>query len=187
MSRSRSNRHYRDLKQRLEAQTPKPLDAKHDDALGKALDDLNAWGFLEAQQAAHHAKITCFGPAVFRGYLPVKWAGVAVWYKQRGYYFYDTIHLVGIWALRRDSGEIGVVVGSRDMTYALPFFNPESYYRRIQDEFRTFYKDNGHPPPDDACRYVAVYDPANRLDMRRQIEDELAEWAYEQNPPHLPW
>lgn len=184
---SRFNRRYRDLKRQLEQRAPKPLAAKHDDELGKVLDEINAWGFLEAQQESHHAKITCFGPGTFRGYLPVTWAGVAMWYKQRGYYYYNTIHLIGIWALRRADDHIDIAIGTRELVYALPFFNPESYYRRIQQEFRTFYKDSGSPPADDQCRQVSRYDPARRLEIRREIEDNLVEWAYEQNPPKLPW
>jgi hypothetical protein len=184
---SRSRRRYRDLKAQLQKRSPGALEARHDDALGKVLDDVNAWGVLETQREAHHAKITCFGPGIFRGYLPLAWAGVGLWYKQRGYYFYDTIQLVGIWALRQTEQQIEMVIGTRDLHYALPFFNPESYYRLIQDEFRTLYKDNGSPPTAETCRYTTAYDPERRLDIRREIEDQLDEWAYEQNPPKLPW
>ena len=184
---SRFNRRYRDLKKRLEQRAPQPLEARHDSELAKVLDDINAWGFLEAQQQAHHPKITCYGPGVLKGYLPVTWAGVVMWYKQRGYYFYDTIQLVGIWAVRRSPEQVTVEIGTRDLVYGLPFFNPESYYRRIQEEFRTFYKDSGGPPPAESCFYNIVYDPARRLEIRREVEDELDEWAYRQNPPKLPW
>jgi hypothetical protein len=176
---SRSNRRYRDIKRQLQENAPQPAAAKHDDELGRVLDELNAWGFLEAQQQRRHEKVSCFGPGHFRGYLPITWAGVGVWYKQRGYYYYDRIQLVGIWALRSLPEQIEVVLGVRDLIYAMPFFNPESYYRRIQQEFRTFYKDSGAPPSAAQQRYSTNYDPTRRLEIRRALEDELIIWATE--------
>lgn len=184
---SRFSRRYRDLKQQIKPRETPPPQAELNDALGRALDDLNAWGFLEDQQQAQHRTITCFGPGVFRGYLPVAWVGVAIWHKPRGYYFYDTLGLLGIWALRAGQDGIEIVIGTRALTYTLPFFNPESYYRRIQKEFRTFYKDSGSPPPADQCRYNACYDPARRLDIRRDIEEELICWAAEQDAATRGW
>ncbi|MBZ0300567.1 MAG: hypothetical protein K8J31_12535 [Anaerolineae bacterium] len=178
---SRSNRRYRDLKQQIQRPAPLSSQAERRDDLGQALDEVNAWGLLEEQQQAHHRLMTCFGPAIFRGYLPVAWAGVAIWHKPRGYYFYDTLGLLGIWALRTGERGVEMVVGTRVLTYMLPFFNPESYYRRIQTEFRTFYKESASPPPDEQRRYTACYDPARRLDLRREIEDEVSRWAAEQD------
>ena len=141
------------------------------------LDDLNAWGFLEEQVQAHHTSITCYGPRIVRGFLPVTWAGVVLWYKRRGYYFYDRLFLLGLWAQREVSEEVQVVLGLRELNYDLPFFNPESYYRRLQEDFQIYYKDNGAPPPLDQSLYHACYVPERRLDIRREIEDELIVWA----------
>jgi hypothetical protein len=174
----RSNSYYKDLKQRVRKRSYPPASSPSDE-LGRTLDDLNAWGFLDEQAQARHAPITCYGPGVFRGYLPQTWAGVILWYKRRGYYYYDTLFLLGIWALRGENDCIKVLLGQRQLNYDLPFFNPESYYRRIQEEFRTYYKDSGTPPPADQCRYQVCYDPARRLDTRREIEDELVFWAAE--------
>lgn len=180
---NRRSRDYRDLKTHIQ-QPPKPV--RLDDDLGHVLDDLNAWGFLEEQQQSSPRAISCFGPGVFRGYLPVAWVGVVVWHKPRGYYFYDTLGLIGIWSLRADDG-IDVVVGRRNLTYNLPFFNAESYYRLIQKEFRTFYKDSGSPPSEAGRTYTMRYDPAQRLDIRREIEAELQRWATEHNTPRSGW
>ena len=146
------------------------------DDLGRALDEVNARGLLEEQQAALHRDITCFGPDVFRGFLPRAWVGVALWYKQKGYYFYGRIQLLGIWALR-DGEEIALVSGLRALHYALPFFNAESYYHRIQREFRTCYMDNGQPPPQAAWRYRTNWEPARRLEIRHELEELLLQWA----------
>ncbi len=147
------------------------------DPLGNVLDEVNAWGLLAGQQEAQHRAITVFGPDVFRGFLPRAWAGVALWYKQKGYYFYDRIQLLGIWTLRQDDDSIAVVSGLRSLRYALPFFSAESYYHRIQREFRTCYMDNGQPPAVSACRYTTVWDPIRRLELRSELEDLLLQWA----------
>ncbi len=147
------------------------------DELGSVLDQVNAWGLLATQQESQHRDITPFGPDVFRGFLPRAWAGVALWYKQKGYYFYDRIHLLGIWALRRDEDSIAIVSGLRALHYTLPFFSAESYYHRIQREFRTCYMDNGQPPVATASRYTAVWEPARRLEIRRELEELLLQWA----------
>jgi hypothetical protein len=180
---SRSHRRYRDLKRQISPPTP-PTDLKDD--LGRALDDLNAWGFLEDQQQTRHRLITCYGPGVFRGYLPAAWVGVVIWHKRKGYYFYDTLGLLGIWA-QHSGPDIEIMIGTRHLHYTLPFFNPESYYYRIQQEFRTFYKDSGSPPPPEQRRYVTCYDAGRRLDIRREIEAELNAWANEQDIPQTGW
>lgn len=147
--------------------------------LGSVLDEVNAWGLLEEQQAAQHRDISCFGPDVFRGFLPCAWVGVALWYKQKGYFFYGRLQLLGIWALRGDGDKDGVtmVSGLRTLHYALPFFNAESYYHRIQREFRTSYMDNGQPPATAAARYRTAWEPARRLEIRRELEALLQQWA----------
>lgn len=179
----RYNRRYRDLKEQIKQRSLHHTPPQPNDALGQALDDVNAWGFLDDQQQAQHRAISCFGPGVFRGYLPVAWVGVAIWHKPRGYYFYDTLGMIGIWALRAEPDAVDIVLGTRTLAYKLPFFNPESYYRRIQQEFRTFYQDNGAPPAPEERRLTVRYDPAQRLDIRRAIEDELILWAAQQNAP----
>lgn len=144
---------------------------------GSVLDEVNAWGLLATWQEAQHRDITPFGPDAFRGFIPRAWVGVALWYKRKGYYFYDRLRLLGIWALRNEADGIDVVCGLRTLHYSLPFFSAESYYHRIRREFRTCYKDNGRPPEATAIRYSSNWDPARRLDIRRELEETLQQWA----------
>lgn len=146
------------------------------DDLGRVLDETNAWGLLAAQQEAQHRDISVFGPDVFRGYLPRAWVGVALWYKQKGYYFYDRIGLLGIWALRGDEGA-DIACGLRRLHYSLPFFSAESYHHRIRREFRSGYKDDGRPPPVAARLYTSAWHPERRLEIRRELEEALLLWA----------
>lgn len=172
---------YRDLKKKItrHTQRPQPPLTPDDDTLGYVLDELNAWGFLDVWAHEELRQINCFGPGVFRGFLPAPWAGVALWYKRRGYYHYSMLYLVGIWACRctDDEQAVDVVVGTKAIPYGIPYFNPEAYYRHLQTEFQLYYKDNGGPPPEDRRVYVTRYAPERRLEIRQMIEDALADWA----------
>jgi hypothetical protein len=175
MSRSR----HRRIRDRLRTASQPP--APRSDALGQALDAVNAWGFLEDLVLRDPKAINCFGPGVFRGLLPVSWVGVCLWYRQRGYYHYRTLHLLGIWAVQ--AAEIRLLVGTKALAYSQPVFNAEAYFFRIQREFRTFYADDGSPPPEADCLYTSSYDPALRLATRQAIETALAGWLQAHDRP----
>ncbi len=175
---SRHRHHERRLKSQKYVQPPAP---QFHDVPGQALDALNAWGYLEDCKELNPARIQCFGPGVFRGYLPMTWAGVCLWYKARGYYHYGTLYLLGIWAMQARDEAITIALGIRELTYRLPHYNAEAYYFRIQREFKTFYGDSGTPPPESACFYNASYDPAQRLNIRRELQEALADWTQEHN------
>ena len=147
------------------------------DDLGGVLDEINAWGLLSVWQEAQHRDITPYGPDAFRGFIPRAWVGVALWYKQKGYYFYDRLRLLGIWALRSEADGTEIVCGLRVLRYSLPFFSAESYYHRIRREFRTCYKDNGRPPETAALLFSDEWDPARRLEIRHALEETLQQWA----------
>ena len=166
----------RERRQRPEKPTPPTFKAPAGDDMGKTLDALNAWGCLEMWKEADLKAISCFGPGVFRGYLPHAWTGVVLWYKPRGYYHYSTLHMIGVWALRHDE-QIQVIIGRKDVAYAHPIYNAEAYFRRIQTEFRTFYQDNGCPPDEANHLYSEIYDPMRRLEMRQAVERLLKSWS----------
>lgn len=155
-----------------------PLSVVVDD-LGGALDALNAWGYLEEWKDARLRQVNCFGPGVFRGYVPTAWAGVILWCKRRGYYHYSTLYMVGIWAIRAENDAIDVIIGTKEATYSHPIYNVEAYHRRIQTEFKTFYQDNGSPPPEDRHLYKVRYEPTQRLEVRQSIVEILKTWADE--------
>jgi hypothetical protein len=170
--RNRRNRH--------EQPSPTTLKVPEGDDLGLALDALNAWGWLEGWQEANLKQISCYGPGVFRGYLPIPWTGVVLWYKPRGYYFYSTLYMIGVWAVRREAG-IEILVANKEAAYTHPIFNAEGYYRRIKTEFRTFYQDDGSPPHATNPLFVQLYDPMNRLEMRQEVAHLLKSWADKHN------
>lgn len=174
MTRSRRNRPDQFRKPSVSP----PLSAVTDD-LGGTLDALNAWGYLEEWKEAELTQVNCFGPGVFRGYVPTAWAGVILWCKRRGYYHYSTLYMVGVWAIRDGNGTIDVVIGTKEATYSHPIYNVEAYHRRIQTEFKTFYQDNGSPPAEDRHLYKVRYEPAQRLEIRQAVVKILKTWADE--------
>lgn len=172
MTYSRRNRTNRSEKPTI----ARPLSVVNDD-LGGTLDALNAWGYLEEWKDAKLKQVNCFGPGEFRGYIPTAWAGVILWCKYRGYYHYNTLYMVGIWAIRVESDQIDVVIGTKEASYSHPIYNPEGYHRRIQTEFKTFYQDNGCPPDEERHLYKTRYESTQRLEVRQIIEKTLKTWA----------
>lgn len=117
-------------------------------------------------------------PTVQTGTPYDEWAGVVVWYKPKGYYGYDTLTLLGIWAVRDREG-VTLGIGTKSLAFSGPYYNPESYHRHIQKRFDIYYQDDGSPPLD-PWRYSTPYDPTRRLAIRQELQAELARWAAEQ-------
>jgi hypothetical protein len=139
------------------------------------LDGVNAFGFLEAIKQAPLAQINCYGPKSFRGYIPAPWVGVVIWCKPRGYYHYQTLTLLGLWAYET-AGAPTLTLGMKTLEYSAPIFTPESYHYHIKQRFDLHY-DGDASPPERAGQYTVQFDPSKRLEIRRAIERELAAWA----------
>lgn len=165
-----ARRHSSSQRKREQASAPQQ------DTLATILDGVNAWGFLEEIKQAPLAQINCYGPKSFRGYTPVPWVGVVVWCKPRGYYYYQTLTLLGIWAYEAVS-ESHITLGTKTLDFSAPIFNPESYYHHIKRRFDLYYQDDGSPPPDDTRLFTVKYDPSKRLEVRETVQRELARWA----------
>ncbi len=119
--------------------------------------------------------------------LPQLWVGTVMWHKPKGYQYYQTLDLLGVWAL--GSGRTArIVVSEKVLQFNAPVFNPESYYHHIKRKFDLHYSGNASPPiQDDAgiLHYDALYDEAQRLPMRTALESTLRKWVKAQNelPP----
>jgi hypothetical protein len=167
---------YDDILRRLQQRQREQADAPKQDGLAAILDGVNAWGFLEAIKQAKLAQINCYGPKTFRGYTPAPWVGVVVWCKPRGYYHYQTLTLLGLWAYET-SGEPHLTLGMKSLQFSAPIFNPESYHHYIKRRFDLHYDGDASPPPASAGQYTVQYEPSRRLEIRGAIERELAQWA----------
>lgn len=168
---------YDDILRRIRQRQQDEAHAPQQQALGSVLDDLNALGCLEDLQRRHHRQVVCYGPGTFRGFAPQVWVGAVLWYRRRGYYDYHTLRLLGIWALSGDPAL--VILGGKTLTFSAPAFNPESYHFHIRRGFDVYYRGDASPPPEHDQRLAVAYDPARRLDIRRQLEAALAEWEAE--------
>jgi hypothetical protein len=144
--------------------------------LAHILDELNAWGALEEAKEARLRRTLCFGPKALGGPKALArpsvataegWAGVMLWCRPRTYYSYKTLYLLGVWVY----GENSIFVGVKTLAYSAPYFNVESYMRQTQSDFRIYYPDDGRPPMDKPI--LAHYDPAQRLQLRRDVQREL--------------
>lgn len=140
--------------------------------LAAVLDGLNAFGVLETVQKRPPPGLLCFGPQAVRG---ESWVGVVIWYRPPGYYHYQTIDLLGIW-VEGGPDAMTISVGTRSLQFLAPFYNAESYFQHIRTTFETYYGSDV-PPPEEAHRLLtALYDPARRIVLRREVEDAVARW-----------
>ena len=180
-----NNARYDDILRRIaarKAQESPPDESAQMDMpdLADSLDGLNAWGFLDDLTERELKRVQCFGPEVFKAPLLRRdWLGVVIWYKLRGYYHYETLWLLGIWALR-DGDTITITVGTKALTFNAPAYNPESYYFHLKKRFDIYYDGDASPPPESDRRFSAVYDAARRLELRDPLQNALAAWAAEQ-------
>lgn len=168
---------YEEIIRRIQQRRQQAEAAPTQESLGGILDELNALGYLETAGKKRLRQVNCYGPEVFRGFgLPV-WSGAVLWYKRRGYYEYRTLYLLGIWAI---SGSPAVVaVGTKELAFNAPAFNPESYYFHLKRRFDVYYAGDAAPPPEDRWRCHMVYDPARRLEQRQAVEAALEAWMDE--------
>lgn len=142
----------------------------------RVLDLLNAFDALAELTQREFERILCYGPQTVRGRA---WSGVVIWYHSKGYHGYQTLRLLGVWAHYRE-GEIMLSIGIRRLPYRAPVYDPGVYRVAIQNNFRIYYDDNGHPPGDgDRLLYRAPFRSKKRLEHRQALNDLLHSWLKE--------
>lgn len=108
-----------------------------------------------------------------------------MWHKPKGYQYYQTLDLLGVWALGSGTA-VRVVVSEKVLQFNAPVFNPESYYHHIKRKFDLHYSGNASPPLEAGILYYdAFYNEAQRLPMRTALENTLRKWVTAKNerPP----
>lgn len=145
------------------------------DELMRCLDALDAWGKLEKVTKEKAFKRRCFGPKSVQGIAPSIWAGVVVWCRGTGYYGYRQLDLIGIWA-RSESGAIQLMFGDKKLAYSAVSYEAEAYHRLIRTAFDIYYTDDGSPPAPQDCHFTTLFDPAQRLESRKQLKDAIEQW-----------
>lgn len=177
----------RRLEQRKQQETSAPIQS----LLSSVLDTLNAAGMLAAIKRRPPKRFSAYGPKTFTGSLavsgegiPEQWAASVIWHKPRGYAAYQTLGLLGIWALGHGS-EVRVLVGEKTLPFNAPIFNPESYYHHIKRKFNLHYAGDASPPLSDktgSILFDAQYDETERLETRKAIEAVLRQWVLREQP-----
>ena len=142
----------------------------------RVLDLLNSFDALADIAQRDFERVLCYGPQTFHG---PAWSGVVIWYHSKGYHGYQTLHLLGVWAHYRD-GEIMLSIGIRPLPYRAPVYDPGVYRVAIQNNFRLYYDDDGHPPADsDRLLYRAPFKSKERLNHRQALIELLQKWRNE--------
>ena len=159
-----------------------------------ALDGLNAAGLLTAIKRRPPDNMSAYGPKTFNGNVttpkigdtkvPDQWVGSVMWHKPKGYSYYRTLRLLGIWAIG-NANTARIVIGEKRLTFSASVFNPESYYHHIKRKFDIFYTGNARPPLDETeggLLYDAVYNEAERLKTREALRSILHDWVTTYKP-----
>lgn len=142
----------------------------------RALDLINAFDALAKLPQGEFKHILCYGPKAVRGQA---WSGVVIWYHSKGYHGYQTLFLLGVWAHYR-KGELRLSIGIRQLSYRAPVYDPGVYRVAIQNNFRIYYDDDGHPPgEEDRLLFRARFSMKKRLTLRQTLVETLQKWREE--------
>lgn len=184
---------YAEILRRIAQRQAKEASLPKKDALSQVLDAINAVGFLADAKRRPPKGVRCYGPKVFQSKISplsvqvrlspsVLWMGAVIWHKPGGYFHYERLGLLGVWAVGAAEGH-DVVVGTRSLPFTAPVFNPESYYHHIKRKFDIYYSAEASPPngespahEGDTVLYRAHYEESRRLLIREAIEKTLAQW-----------
>lgn len=169
---------YAEILRRIEARKSQP--APQQVGLAAILDGLNALGALDELKRRAHPRFNLYGPRSLQAAHPAAdggWMGAVIWAKERGYYHYQQITLLGVWAVAETGGAVKIIAGTKVLDFNHPLFNPEAYYHTIKKDFYLYYPDDGSPPHEPtAVLYQATYSDGERLTIRAALAGVLKEW-----------
>lgn len=170
---------YEDILKRIESRRPfgsRPEEEKPRAPQDQVLDLLNAYDALADLSSRDFERVLCYGPQTVRGRA---WSGVVIWYHGKSYHGYQTLNLLGVWAHYR-AGDIMLSIGTRALPYRAPVYDPGVYRVAIQNGFRIYYEDDGHPPDDgDQALYRSPFSFSERLLHRQALGELLQSWRGE--------
>ncbi len=173
------NQRYQEILKRIDNRRPfgRPrAEAKPSAPQDQVLNLLNAYDALADLAGRDYENILCYGPQTCRA---PAWSGVVMWYHSKGYHGYQTLHLLGVWA-HYHASEILISIGIRSLPYRAPVYDPGVYRVAIQNNFRIYYDDDGHPPDEsDRTLYRATFKSTERLIHRQTLAELLEKWRRE--------
>jgi hypothetical protein len=185
---------FEEIMRRIQQRKAQEAAQSKQDTLADALDAVNALGLLESIKKRPPAALSAYGPKVFSKVQRYRfrsdsissqslsegsyWTGAVLWYKPKGYGQYETLTLLGIWAIDREN-TIELLLGTKQLAYNMPLFNPESYYYHLRRGFSVLY-DGDASPPDGQPLYQTRYQPQARLTLRAALEAAVQSWRESQ-------
>ena len=179
MSSDKNRQRYDDILEKIARRKPfasQKMESEKQTPQDRTLDLVNAYDALAALTERDYADILCYGPKFIRA---AAWSAVVIWHHAKGYYGYQRLYLLGVWA-HCDHTEIMLTIGSRQLAYRAPIYSPESYHAAIQRGFSLYYDDNGRPPDEkDKVFFQSAYSSKERLQYRRTLQHILRRWQAE--------
>lgn len=176
MSSDENQQRYDEIMRKIAGRRPfgeKARAARPVSPQGRALDMVNAYDSFARLTQETYPHILCHGPKALHGKA---WAGVVVWYRQKGYHGYQELELFGVWAQHAEK-ELLLSVGIRKLSYRAPIFDAGVYRVAIENGFQLYYEDDGHPPGgEDQLLYQSPFDTEERLAHRQALSDILTDW-----------
>lgn len=133
------------------------------------LAGLDVLHVLEDNAPKYLRDVLFYGPRSFDGQ---GWAAALIWYRHKGYNNYRDLTLFGVWAVE-DGDKTKILLGTKPLKFSAPVYNAESYHALIQRGFKTYYGDDGSPPPPDNISYETLFDATARLKLRQTIAEEI--------------
>jgi len=181
MSPDDNQRRYDDILKRIaerKSTDKNQSEQKSKSAYDMILDSLNTYDQLATLPLHDYKQILCYGPQVTR---QATWSGVVIWYRNKGYYGYQMLHLLGVWVHQHETN-IYLTIGIRDLPYRAAIYSAEGYHASIRNSFKLFYEDNGHPPQDgDKILFQTMYQQKERLTIRQTLLNVLHQWQIDIN------
>jgi hypothetical protein len=163
-----SDKRYQEILRRIYAQ--QQISAPNDSLLA-ILDALNSSDMLQDILDKLRKIRQVYGTKIFQR---DNWAGLLLWYPNKGYYGYQMLTIVGIWVIEHENETIMVQFGTRKTPYTAPVYNAEAYHKLIRKSYTTYYNDSGEPPS--TPLFEIQYEPENRLEIRQQLENTITNW-----------
>lgn len=173
------NQRYQEILKRIDSR--RPFGSRREEEKPRAPQDqvlnlLNVYDALADLAGREYKTILCYGPRTCRA---PAWSGVVIWYHSKGYHGYQTLNLLGVWAHYRQS-EFLTSIGIRSLPYRAPVYDPGVYRVAIQNNFKIYYTDDGHPPDkSDRTLYRAPFKSKERLIHRQTLAGLLQKWRRE--------
>lgn len=176
MPADKNQKRYEDILKQIARRRPfgnRRQDNKSATPQERILDLMNAYDSFAALTQRTYADILCYGPKSIRG---AAWAAAVVWYHPKGYYGYQRLNLLGVWA----HADIMLTIGTRQLVYQAPIYTAESHHSAIQRGFELYYGDSGAPPDEnDSIFFQAKYSSKARLIHRQTLDNILRRWQNE--------